>query len=717
MSSEKKPVDTDEIDATVVLAGNARQNTTRTEPAEESRAEVPESSRQFRFLCNFAAGGVGCVGKARDLFFDRIVAVKSLNEKFRDDPRAIEAFLEECRLNARLDHPSIVPVYAMGKDSAGHWEVMMKLINGTSLAQFIKAAREAYLHKQVSSRQEQHALISRLEYFLKVCEVVSYSHSQGIMHGDIKPGNIMMGEFGEVYLMDWGSAQALDTVPEHLSGTPNYLPPEFLRDRRTTPQVDIFSLGMVLFEIVTLRRSSSGNVSEEGSAPPGTSATVTRSDIRDSDSYRHYLPELKISNTVKAIIYKAIHPDPAQRYASVSALASDVRHFIYDEEVSAAPDGPVRKFSRVVYRNRIKSLLILGALFALLGLWLFYSYYRASEQEQLRSRALAQHLKFQSYTDQLAAAVEKKFLLAQAQLLLFADNLIEDMAEPYRSTSAFYDNDRFRSAETSPPGMQSSDYYPNPVNLRYMVRIPAEHPSAVRLELLGAKQYVEICNKIIRYDLSSHNINMPTREIHQLLFSAQNQVQRLFVAWADGVRYSYPGTYEDPASSAFSQCWSKLKETAGSQAITWSKPYRGVLDRHRINCRYPLYTTAKEFLGIAGLELRLEETFEPLVRAHRADPVHELYFVGRHNQVVAITGDGLFLANEDGRLPGGPPVQPLVRFANRLRRNRYQQFEADFNGKHYYVSGAPIQTVGGTLVQMIEENAFRTHRHHYENEN
>ena len=85
--------------------------------------------------------------------------------------------------------------------------------------------------------------------------------------------------------------------------------------------------------------------------------------------------------------------------------------------------------------------------------------------------------------------------------------------------------------------------------------------------------------------------------------------------------------------------------------------------------------------------------------------------------MVAITGDGLFLANEDGRLPGGPPVQPLVRFANRLRRNRYQQFEADFNGKHYYVSGAPIQTVGGTLVQMIEENAFRTHRHHYENEN
>ena len=123
MSSEKERLtDTDEIDATVVLAGNARQNTTRTEPAEESRAEVPESSRQFRFLCNFAAGGVGCVGKARDLFFDRIVAVKKLNEKLRDNPRAVSAFFDECRLNARLDHPSIVPVYAMGKDESGDEE-------------------------------------------------------------------------------------------------------------------------------------------------------------------------------------------------------------------------------------------------------------------------------------------------------------------------------------------------------------------------------------------------------------------------------------------------------------------------------------------------------------------------------------------------------------------------------------------------------------------
>lgn len=141
----------------------------------------------------------------------------------------------------------------------------------------------------------------------------------------------------------------------------------------------------------------------------------------------------------------------------------------------------MRKLFRIVYRNRIRTLLVLGALFAFLGGWLFYSYYRASEQERIHTRALTQQLRFQSYTDRQAAAVEKKFLLAQTQLLLFSDNLIEEMARPHEADAAFYDNEQYKSPETSPPGMQDSEYYPNPVNLRHMVRIPAERPEAVRL--------------------------------------------------------------------------------------------------------------------------------------------------------------------------------------------------------------------------------------------
>ena len=107
--------------------------------------------------------------------------------------------------------------------------------------------------------------------------------------------------------------------------------------------------------------------------------------MHDERSYRHYQPALKIAPRIRAIILKAVNPDPAARYPSVAALAADVRHFIYDEEVSAAPDNLFQKFFRLVYRNRIKSILITGLLFALLCGELFYSYYRANrEQEHLR---------------------------------------------------------------------------------------------------------------------------------------------------------------------------------------------------------------------------------------------------------------------------------------------------------------------------------------------
>ena len=271
-----------------------------------------------------------------------------------------------------------MPVYDLGKDRDGHWNVAMKFINGSSLKRFINTIRAAYDKKKVSAAQERHALISRLEYFLKICAVVEYCHSLKIVHGDIKPDNILMGNFGEVYLMDWGCARPFGTVPETLSGTPNYLPPEFLMNKVVTPLVDVYSLGMLLFEMTTLRRGDNGCP-----VPAGDSATCC--DVHNERSYRHYLPDLKISQRIRAIILKAVNPDAAGRYQSVSELAADVRHFIYDEEVSAAPDNLFRKFFRVIYRNRVKTILITGLLFALLCGELFYSYYRTSRENERRN--------------------------------------------------------------------------------------------------------------------------------------------------------------------------------------------------------------------------------------------------------------------------------------------------------------------------------------------
>ena len=699
---------TREIDATVVLAGALRRKGENPIAGDQPEpAQKQEFSERYRFICDFGAGGVGKVGKARDLVFDRVIAVKCLNETFRDNAEAIRSFIEECRLNAKLDHPSIVPVYDLGKDADGHWKVAMKFINGSSLKRFINTVRATYDKKRVNAARERHALISRLEYFLKICAVVEYCHSLKVVHGDIKPENILMGNFGEVYLMDWGCARTFGTVPESLSGTPNYLPPEFLENKIVTPLVDVYSLGMLLFEMTTLRRGDSCR-----SAAPEDSTTSC--DVHDEQSYRHYLPSLRIAPRIKAVILKAVNPDPAGRYPSVAALAADVRHFIYDEEVSAAPDNLFQKFFRLIYRNRIKSILITGLLFALLCGELFYSYYRANRDNELRAVNTMRRLRLQGYTDILATAVGRNILQIQAQLLIFADNLIEDVQEcatgatPYPD-SEFYDNKDYGKAETSPPGMQRSPLYPNPVNLAYMTRFLPDAPSKSLQHLPDAKQFVQICSKVVNYDLNSTRINETGFSGGKILDPA-SMIQRLFVRWASGVRYSYPGTYDNPESNAFKRCWNTFAEPGEYRKIIWSAPYQTPQGNLRITCRYPMYGRDGKFLGVAGLELRLERLLAPLIQANNADPIHELYLLDHEGCVVTIRNGKLHLLGE-AAADGMPAAEEIRKLAGIISANNMAQFEQQIAGRNYFISGYRIRTTGAILLQMIEENAMAQHDH------
>ena len=699
---------TREIDATIVLAGALGHRDENAFSGSNSEPmQSPDFSERFQYICDFGAGGVGRVGKARDLVFDRVIAVKSLNESFQDNADAIRSFIEECRLNAKLDHPSIVPVYDLGKDSDGHWRVAMKFINGSSLKRFINTIRATYDRKKVNAAQERHALISRLEYFLKICAVVEYCHSLKIVHGDIKPDNILMGNFGEVYLMDWGCARTFGTVPESLSGTPNYLPPEFLMDKIVTPQVDIYSLGMLLFEITTLRRG-------ENSCPIPTEDSATCCDVHNEQSYRHYLPEVKIAPRIRAIILKAVNPDPSGRYQSVQELAADVRHFIYDEEVSAAPDNLFQKFFRVVNRNRVKSILITGLLFALLCGELFYSYYRTNRDNELRTVNTMRRLKLQGYTDILATAVEKNILQSQAQLLIFADNLIEDIQEcaqaPHPIRSKFYSNEDYKNPETSPPGMIKSPLYPNPVNLAYMMRMLPEKPSKIQLRLLDAREFVATCNKVISYDLTSHRIN-EAQNLHQELLGDKSMIQRLFVMWANGVRYVYPGTYDNPETAAFRKCWNTFVNPGVNRKIIWTAPYKGVLDSHRVSCRYPMFARNGDFLGIAGLELRLERLLAPLVKANEMDPVHELYLLDQNGNAVTVHEGRIVLLSGRKSPQSDFTDEDIRQLAEKLRENRMAQFEKNIRGKNYFISGHLVGTINAMLIQMIEENAMATHNH------
>jgi len=196
-------------------------------------------------------GGMGEVLLAHDRQIGRDVAVKRLRTGSPTEDET-SRFLREARIQARLDHPAIVPVYELSRDEAGRTYFSMKRVAGRTLTQVLEVATRQRL----------------LRAFADVCRAVDFAHSRGIVHRDLKPANIVLGEFGEVYVLDWGVARVLgdgadlivgdiDTIEgaapaNQTLGTPGYMAPEQLDDPEVTRAADIYSLGAILFEILAV---------------------------------------------------------------------------------------------------------------------------------------------------------------------------------------------------------------------------------------------------------------------------------------------------------------------------------------------------------------------------------------------------------------------------------------------------------------------------------
>ncbi len=197
-------------------------------------------------------GGMGEVLLAHDRRIGRDVALKRLRSA-SPTGEELGRFLREARIQARLEHPAIVPVYEMGRDPAGRPFFAMKRVAGVTLGEL--------LGRGDASRQR------LLRAFAEVCRAIDYAHSRGVLHRDLKPSNIVLGEFGEVYVLDWGIARVVGdgpdsvdtadadtlegaTPPPHILGTPGYVSPEQLHDPAADRPSDVYSLGSILFEIL-----------------------------------------------------------------------------------------------------------------------------------------------------------------------------------------------------------------------------------------------------------------------------------------------------------------------------------------------------------------------------------------------------------------------------------------------------------------------------------
>jgi len=417
-----------------------------------------ESGSRYSIKNEVASGGMGTILRVWDEDLRRNLAMKvmhgrgtgsSLDEgsgSVEVDPERLGRFLEEAQITGQLDHPGVVPVHDLGIDSKGRCYFTMRFVRGRELKEVFDLARKG---------QDGWTRTKVLGVVLKVCEAMAYAHSKGVVHRDLKPSNVMVGRFGETYVMDWGLARVIGRRDSHdlrlkphvedasalslvrtvrkdesesnpesplvtmdgdVIGTPSYMAPEQARGRLEDvgPRSDVYSFGAMLYYMLTgeppyvkpgERLSPHSVLSRVLDGPPTSISKLAPEE-----------PEELI-----AITEKAMAREPERRYGSMLELADDIQAFLENRVVRAYERGSLAEFKKWVVRNKgmaagLAGMLLLGAASALGFAW-----------QQKRENALLSDQARE--TDEARQEAEDNLRLAQASEKTANENLARARAQ------------------------------------------------------------------------------------------------------------------------------------------------------------------------------------------------------------------------------------------------------------------------------------------------
>lgn len=299
-------------------------------PKDKARSRLPHLPDQYVDEGHLGSGGMGEVRAVLDVALRRRVAMKILSSEAARASATVQRFVEEARTVGQLEHPSIPPVYEMGADPEGVAYFTMKIVEGETLWSRLRSPE-----RPPGSPER---LRDGVEILTKVCDALAFAHSRGVLHRDLKSANIMVGEFGEVFLMDWGLAKVLrgrakvdvpraDDSPlaqkiEGTVGTAAYMAPEQASGGFKTidERTDIFGLGAVLYEVITGTYPYPGSNDEE---------VLARARACDFIPPHEVSADVFVPRQIAQIALKAMAREPAQRYASVSELKLDLQRFLH----------------------------------------------------------------------------------------------------------------------------------------------------------------------------------------------------------------------------------------------------------------------------------------------------------------------------------------------------------------------------------------------------
>jgi serine/threonine protein kinase len=362
------------------LPGTSKSCSNINAPGKEELLAQIHIKRKYKKIKFISRGGMGEINLAQDRNCLRNVAIKSLDESYRQDHEAIVRFTEEAQITAQLEHPNIVPIYDLGLNDKQMPYYAMKHIHGKNLSQIIYAIKRG--NKKYTKNFSIRELINII---LKVCNAMNSACSKGVLHRDLKPENIMIGEYGEVTIVDWGlakvmSAEAQPQKTKHnlnkvlsqipvesvrsknnvilsmnnvLIGTPAFMSPERITGEGNE-QSEVYAIGCILYYVLSLEHMFSGT---------NIRTMLTKICKGEYLPLSHFnslphLPHGKIPSSLSAVVDKAVHFEADKRYKSIVELRHDLEAYLQGYATGAEDAGLGKTVSLSIKRHKRLSIFI-----------------------------------------------------------------------------------------------------------------------------------------------------------------------------------------------------------------------------------------------------------------------------------------------------------------------------------------------------------------------